>query len=396
VIGNWLRNLFSGRKIVRPSSRFKPDLEALEDRLVPIAVQTYSSTLLPQALAHTLQGTGVSISNFSYTGSSLAAGTFTNGSSDVGFSSGIILDTGLVNTVASHPTTAGGTPAGANLGQAGDPIMAGTPGLTGAAYDDASIINFTLVAQGPQVNLSFAFASNEFNRGLAAGVRAGSGDAFIVTVNGVNKALVGGAAALPITPVSFLNPATNGLLRNNDPTLSAGGVGPLDVNFNDLTSVITISFSVTAGVPTPVHIAIADGGIPNYDPTVDSAVFIGAQSLMAPARLVAAFPTNWAYFGGNYIGYITILNLGPSTLFIGNGLAGGSGTSAMTVTLANMPTGVSAVNTVNNTYTITNVALAPGQSIRVGVVLRDPYHLALPTYFNTAGNRIQVALTPTF
>ena len=278
-----------------------------------------------------------------------------------------------MNTSASHPVTAGGTPVGSNLGQPGDLILANTPGLAGvAAYDDASVINFTLVAQGPQVNLNFVFASNEFLRSPVPPtfVRPASNDAFIVSVNGVNKALVNG---LPITPISFTNPLTNGLLRNNDPSLTPVGIGPLDVNFNDVTAVLTVAFSVTPGVPVNVHIAIADGGIPFYDPTVDSAVYIGARERDDALQIDGLLPDHWAFnpVTQTYVGYVTILNTGPSPLVLGNGAAGGAGTSNLTMQSTNLPAGV-ATAPPGNTYTISNTVIGAGQSIRIPVQLHQP------------------------
>src|SRR5690348_15320034 len=49
-------------------------------------------------LASSLTGGGVTVSNVTYTGSSRAAGTFTNGASSINFASGVVLSTGKVQT----------------------------------------------------------------------------------------------------------------------------------------------------------------------------------------------------------------------------------------------------------------------------------------------------------
>src|ERR1700741_864675 len=71
------------------------------------------STLTPAAFAAQLVGTGVTVSNVTYTGSPVAAGTFHTATSIVGFTDGIILSTGSVRSVngpncSSGITTASG------------------------------------------------------------------------------------------------------------------------------------------------------------------------------------------------------------------------------------------------------------------------------------------------
>src|SRR5947208_13502625 len=54
----------------------------------------------PNDLATTLAGSGVTVSNVTYTGATRAAGTFAGGSPSIGFDSGIVLDSGKVQTVS--------------------------------------------------------------------------------------------------------------------------------------------------------------------------------------------------------------------------------------------------------------------------------------------------------
>ena len=57
----------------------------------------------PSDLANNLVGSGVTVSNVTYTGDNRAAGTFTGGSGIIGFASGIVLDTGKVQTYSTDP-----------------------------------------------------------------------------------------------------------------------------------------------------------------------------------------------------------------------------------------------------------------------------------------------------
>ncbi|MGI6776860.1 MAG: choice-of-anchor L domain-containing protein [Acetivibrionales bacterium] len=64
-----------------------------------LVVNSLSETLTPEDLVEQLLGAGVSVSNVSYTGADIAAGTFSNGSGIIGFEEGIILSSGDVNNV---------------------------------------------------------------------------------------------------------------------------------------------------------------------------------------------------------------------------------------------------------------------------------------------------------
>src|SRR5262249_53998153 len=128
----------------------------LEDRCVPIAVQSFTGTALNPLVDKLLQGTGVTISNVSFQGNILAAGTFTNGTNTVGLSSGIVLDTGFLSNIPG--VYRGNTPLGNGRGVPGTPLFAPVDPLN----TDAEILTFNIVSQGPQIPLRFVFASNEF------------------------------------------------------------------------------------------------------------------------------------------------------------------------------------------------------------------------------------------
>ena len=64
-----------------------------------------------QTLAQSLVGSGVTISNVTYTGSARAAGNFTSSTNILGFTSGIVLSTGSVRNVAGPNCVSGPAPA---------------------------------------------------------------------------------------------------------------------------------------------------------------------------------------------------------------------------------------------------------------------------------------------
>jgi len=371
MIKNLLRLLAAGWKKAPTCSHVKPTLEALEDRTVPIAVQVYQANQLPQILANTLAGSGVSIGNVSYKGSVIAAGTFTGGTNEVGMPSGIVLDTGSVSTIPGKNPP--GMNNGDSLGQPGDPVISALTG--GQLTFDAASLNFTLVAQGPQMAMTFVFASNEFVQGNPP-TTTGFDDTFIVTANGTNVATLSNGTL--INPTNIL--AIPGILRNNSPVTTPNG--PLAIQFNGLSDVLSFTFNVTPGTAIPIHISIADVG----DAVVNSAVFIDAHSFGTTSRLTAYYPTSWLYNRANntYVGYITIYNAGPSELI-----------GPLSVTLSLLPPGVTISplstgwNVATNTYLNPSlVAINPGQSIRIAVQLSNPFHETLPVYFNLGGTII--------
>lgn len=373
-----LRALAAGRGKTPSRASLRPSLEPLEDRTVPIAVQTFNAAQLPAALSNVLAGSGIKITSASYTGSSFAAGTFANGRNEVGFDTGIVLDTGLVADIPGKNTNPPGGQGfiGTNLGQPGDPAISA---LIGQPTFDAASLNISIVSQGPQVVMNFVFASNEFNR-IPPRTASGFDDTFIVTVNGPAN----NVAVLPngqiVNPRNVLN--NFGIYRDNVPG-GAGTNGPIDIRFNGETSILTLTFNVTPGVVNSLHISIADEG----DTIRDSAVFIQGHSLATPARLTTAFPTTWVYNPANqtYVGYLTVLNVGPNPL-----------TGNLQLVLQNLPPGVfvSPLSTappgvwLGNVYQLNNIFILPNQTIRVAVKISNPLHQHLPTYFNTAGVRI--------
>ena len=64
-----------------------------------LTVRDLNHGVQPQDLVYSLVGSGVTVSNVAFSGSSNAAGTFTGGNGIIGFDSGIVLGTGRVQTL---------------------------------------------------------------------------------------------------------------------------------------------------------------------------------------------------------------------------------------------------------------------------------------------------------
>ena len=209
------------------------------------------------------------ISNQTFVGNPLSSGTFTGGTELVGFASGIILSSGAIGSVVTHPnvidstTTAFGEPGDADL-----------TALAGVDTFDASILEFDFICGSSEVvSFQYTFASEEYNEF----VNSPFNDVFGFFLDGVNIAL------LPdnVTPVSIstvnggnpfgLNATNPDLYRNNDRNDPAATI-PIEAD--GLTVVLGAQASISAGTLHHMKIAIADGS----DGILNSWVFIEGGS----------------------------------------------------------------------------------------------------------------------
>jgi len=244
-----------------------------------LVTEDLSGTLAPADLASTLVGGGISISNVTFTGADVAAGTFSGGTGIIGFESGIILGSGdIVNVVGPNAMDDVTTD---NAG-AGD---ADLTALSGFQTNDAAVLEFDFVPVGISVSFQYVFASDEYNEF----VHSEFNDVFAFFINGVNCATVGS------DPVS-INTINNGepfgttpqenpsLYINND--LEDGG-GAIDTEMDGLTVVLTCEGSVNANVTNHMKLAIADAS----DFILDTNVFLKEGSFVAPTPIPTPTPT---------------------------------------------------------------------------------------------------------
>jgi hypothetical protein len=228
------------------------------------------TTITPNSLAQSLlsAGSGITITNVTYTGANIASGTFSGGGGIIGIASGIVLTNGSVNNVVGPNNDSG---ASAENGLPGDPdldVLAGVP------THDASVLTITFIPTGNTVQFSYVFGSEEYNEFINA-----FNDVFGFFVNGVNRALIQGTSTVvsvnnincgvanPGTPPA--GPGQNcNLFINNDPPV-------LNTQLDGLTRALSFTATVNPNVPNTLKIAIADA----QDEALDSAVFIAAGSL---------------------------------------------------------------------------------------------------------------------
>lgn len=248
---------------------------------VPASAAAWSVTNLSEGataagLAQSLVGSGLTVTNVSYVGDPLSAGTFSNSAGSIGLTTGVVLSTGEADDAAGPNQLTGNTEDDIyNPPSVSDASLDGLLSGTGAVTEDATVLQFTVVPTSPQLNISYVFASEEYDEYVGAGFD----DVFGFFVNGTNCATIPGSTSrVSVDSINsgdaFDGPATNPLfhrrnLQNDD------GVAPYDTEFDGFTVPLTCRATVTSGQATTIKLAIADVG----DSILDSAVFLQAGGI---------------------------------------------------------------------------------------------------------------------
>jgi hypothetical protein len=205
-------------------------------------------------LADAIKGTGITITNatLSYAGAATLpapTGTFTGGTSTVGFNSGVVLTNGTTACA-----TGANTQTGCGLGRSSTGV--------GGVFDRTTLA-FDFTSTTGQVFFQYVFGSDEYNEYVNAGVN----DQFELLLNGVNIARIPMSGS--VVSIDTVNCTINAaFFRNN----ASGCTQPslnLDIQYDGLTTILTASGTVATGTNN-FSFTIFDRG----DSILDSGVFI--------------------------------------------------------------------------------------------------------------------------
>ncbi|MBK7408812.1 MAG: choice-of-anchor L domain-containing protein [Saprospirales bacterium] len=247
-----------------------------------------------------------------FTGSPLAAGTFSGGLTSIGLESGVILASGNVGT-ATGPNNATG--AGGAVGGGSDPDL--SLAANGAAILDAAVLQFDFTPTQAQITFRYVFASEEYCDYVNSTFNdvfgfflSGPGISGPYSNNSVNIAVLP-STNTPVT-INNVNHITNstyyvGNIPAGSPQLTdpdcaghpiAGPPSTLDCQYDGYTVVLTAVANVIPCETYHIKLAIGDAG----DAVFDSAVFLEANSFDAggDAEVIANVPftgTTTAYEG---------------------------------------------------------------------------------------------------
>lgn len=223
-------------------------------------------------LANAFVGSGITISNVTFKGTSQSAGTYTGltvpAQGNSLLNNGIVLSSGSVEFLNSGSNTNDASTA--QLGIGGDADLATL--IPSYTINDATTLEFDFVAAGnagADVTSSFwyVFGSEEYDEY----VNSQFNDVFGFFLDDVNVATIPGSS----TPVSInnVNAGKNATYYNdNDRTL--GTPTPFATEMDGFTTPLYAEFTVKAGETHHLKLGIADAG----DQILDSWVLLGGKT----------------------------------------------------------------------------------------------------------------------
>jgi hypothetical protein len=231
------------------------------------------NSLTPQQLVEdVLVGSGVQISNITFSGQTGQIGAFDASNSTFPISEGLVMSSGDVATIPG----AGGDFSSTPYGQVQDPDL----DLISSAFTrDATVLQFDFVPVGDTVRFNYIFGSEEYPEF----VNGGFNDvfAFIISGPGFNGPFSNGGVNIALlpgsnTPVTIDN-VNDGVNSQYYVDNSNGGVN--GIVFDGYTVVLTALAQVECGETYTLKLAIADAG----DNAYDSGVFLEARSFYSNA-----------------------------------------------------------------------------------------------------------------
>jgi gliding motility-associated-like protein len=232
--------------------------------------QIVVSTALPpaQLVQSVLVGSGVSVSNITYSGVAGSIGKFTGGAgSNLGLNSGIVISTGLVNGTTAIGSAASNQ-ASTDNGTGSDPQL---QSLVSATVQDASVLQFDFRPISDTIRFRYVFGSEEYPEFVGMGYN----DVFGFFVTGPNPS--GGnytnynIARIPGTTVPVTIDNVNSGSYSQYYVNNGSG---MTVVFDGFTTVLTAWCRVTPCQNYHIKIAIGDAG----DGVYDSGVFLEENS----------------------------------------------------------------------------------------------------------------------
>ena len=310
------------------------------------------------ALAQSLVGNGVSISNVTFVAANNSCGKFINVQSAIQLETGIVLTSGKAKTQG----TVVGVNGNSGLAASTDNNTAGDASLNmllsgGINTEDAAVLEFDFVPLGETISFNYVFSSEEYPLYVCSNFNdvfgffiSGPGFAtpknialipnsnLPVTINNINSGTPG--VGYSINNCNGGNPFTQYFINNN--------INNPFLTHNGLTVKLKASAAVTPCQTYHLKIAIADAG----DADFDSGVFIEANSLNSNAVTINILGDADATTSTNYIA--EGCNTGVFKIERRIGLS-----SSVTIPLL---IGGTATNGVDYTTIPSSVTFAPNQS----------------------------------
>jgi len=249
------------------------------------------------ALAQSLAGDGVIISNAVLTCPTNAYGVFQKVLSSLPIDSGIILTTGQAQSTPLTPGVNNPEPNFATVDNEA-PGDADLDAIAGVGTNDACVLEFDFIPSGDTIRFHYIFASEEYN-GPHGNYNCSINDVFGFFISGPGYSGLTNIALIPGTTipvgVSTVNDGV-GASPGNPCYTNTNGNGPYTQYYNSnsgdptwvytgYTDVFTALATVTPCSTYHLKLAIADA----VDNVFDSGVFIEAGSLTSPSANIHSF-----------------------------------------------------------------------------------------------------------
>lgn len=249
--------------------------------------QLVTSGSSPSALVqNVLLGPGVTVSNISYSGSSVAIGSFTANGTNLGISSGVIMTTGTIFNTGQGPHGPNNKEnAGIDNNFGGYPLLSS---IVGTATYNASVLEFDFVPFSDTVRFKYVFGSEEYIEYVGTQFN----DVFGFYISGPGISGTQNIARLPGTGQEVTINNVNHISNSAYYVSNSGGA---TIQYDGFTHVLEAVSRVQCGQTYHLIIALADVG----DGIYDSGIFLEAQSLRSNAPVNLNYSLSTKYFTEN-------------------------------------------------------------------------------------------------
>jgi len=213
-------------------------------------------------MANTMFGDGVTVVSATYSGDSIASGTYTGGISTLGELSpsdqGVILSTGRASDITnSSGTTNTNTSDGTSSNTSGVDGDADMNAISGQSTFDGAFLESTFIPSGDTLTMQLVFSSEEYLEYVNGGVN----DAIGVWVNGTYVPMQFNDTTDTDISIDTINDTSNENLYLDNPRSS----DTYNTEMDGSTVVLSLTAPVVAGAENTIRIGIADGGDSSYD-----------------------------------------------------------------------------------------------------------------------------------
>jgi gliding motility-associated-like protein len=216
----------------------------------------------PLQLVQTIVGAGYNVSNAKLNCPTGAIGTFTNVTSNIGITDGIILTSGSIN-IAQGPNN--NVSAGVNNGTNGDFDL---DNLSGTSTYDGCALEFDLVPACDTLKIDYVFGSEEYPEY----VNKQFNDVFAFFISGPG---IVGTQNIALVPTTTLPVSINNINAGNNAAYFVNNAGGTTIQYDGFTKPLTAKAVVQPCKKYHLKIVIADV----LDGIFDSGVFIKGNTI---------------------------------------------------------------------------------------------------------------------